>query len=239
MGILDELIGGGERRQEYDDFVNKVQQGQHDTIPATEAANRYQEVVPSLPTDQYRDSAAQAFSRPEDRPAQLGRAVPLDEERVVALRRPPILAAGGTGLFATSRPASTFRDAAGSTSIAAGPDEERGGRSRMSPSIPTAGQPDVPVSLARRPAGGGPRSRRPDPADVVLSIAAGEDAIRVGVEALDELFALVVEVADDRRSEPSARRGRGRSGRRSRSRSGTSSSPAAARAPARRRRADR
>ncbi|MFL5757101.1 MAG: hypothetical protein ACJ77N_12475 [Chloroflexota bacterium] len=69
MGILDELIGGGERRQEYDDFVNKVQQGQHDTIPATEAANRYQEVVPSLPTDQYRDSAAQAFQQlsPEQR----------------------------------------------------------------------------------------------------------------------------------------------------------------------------
>ena len=90
-----------------------------------------------------------------------------------------------------------------------------------------------------RPAGGrAARSASPRPpqprADVVAVHRAGQDAVGRRVEPLDELAALVVEVADDRRTCRRPRR-RARSARRSRPRCGRWSSPAGGRGPGPRR----
>ena len=74
MDILNELLGGGQR-QEYDDFVQRYERGAPwDDISDDEAYRRYRDVAPRLPTDQYRDSAEEAFRRlrPQQR-AEFGR----------------------------------------------------------------------------------------------------------------------------------------------------------------------
>ena len=63
MDMLNDLLGGG-RRNEYDDFVNRYEQGAPwDGINDDEALQRYQEVAPRLSDDDYRQSAEQAFDR--------------------------------------------------------------------------------------------------------------------------------------------------------------------------------
>ncbi len=71
MGLLQQLLGSG---QEYQDFVNRYDQGApYDGISGQEALNRYQQIAPQLPPDVYQQSAQEAFSRmsPQDR-MQLG-----------------------------------------------------------------------------------------------------------------------------------------------------------------------
>ena len=73
MGLLENLFGGGQR-QEYEDFVNRYDQGPPwQGISDQEAFNRYQQVAPQLPPDVYQQSAHDAFSRmaPQER-VQLG-----------------------------------------------------------------------------------------------------------------------------------------------------------------------
>ena len=63
MDMLNDLMGGG-RRNEYEDFVNRYDQGAPwDGIGDDEALERYRQVAPRLSDDDYRDSAEQAFSR--------------------------------------------------------------------------------------------------------------------------------------------------------------------------------
>ena len=63
MDMLQDLLGG-QRRQEYDDFANRYDQGAPwDGISDSEAAQRYDEISPRLSDDEYRSSAAQAFER--------------------------------------------------------------------------------------------------------------------------------------------------------------------------------
>lgn len=70
MDFLGNLMGGGDRRQEYQDFTNRYDEGPpYDRISDEEAANRYREVAPNLLEDDYRLSAREAFERmsPEER----------------------------------------------------------------------------------------------------------------------------------------------------------------------------
>lgn len=70
MDLLDRILGGPEKQTEYKDFINRFDRGSpYDSIDDREAVDRYQEVTRGLPRDQYRDSAADAFSRlsPQER----------------------------------------------------------------------------------------------------------------------------------------------------------------------------
>ena len=75
MDLLQNILGGGQQRQQYQDFVNRYEQGApYDGISDQEALSRYQQVAPHLPPDVYQESAQEAFARmsPQER-MQLGR----------------------------------------------------------------------------------------------------------------------------------------------------------------------
>ena len=70
MDLLQNLLGGGQQRQEYQDFVNRYDQGSpYDGISDQEAYSRYQQIAPQIPQDVYQESAQEAFSRmsPQER----------------------------------------------------------------------------------------------------------------------------------------------------------------------------
>jgi len=70
MGILDDLLNGGERQTQYKDFIERFGRGTpYDSIRDDEALTRYKEITPDLSRDEYRASAQDAFSRlsPEER----------------------------------------------------------------------------------------------------------------------------------------------------------------------------
>ena len=64
------MLGGGQQRQEYHDFVNRYDQAPPWTgISDREAVSRYQQVATRLPPDMYQQSAEEAFARlsPQER----------------------------------------------------------------------------------------------------------------------------------------------------------------------------
>lgn len=64
MGLLDQLLGGGQQRQDYQDFTNRYDQGApYDGYSGQEALNRYQQVTPHLSPEEYELSAEEAYSR--------------------------------------------------------------------------------------------------------------------------------------------------------------------------------
>ena len=70
MDFLNNLMGGGDRREEYRDFTNRYDEGApYDGISEEEARDRYGEVAPNLSEEDYRLSAREAFARmsPEER----------------------------------------------------------------------------------------------------------------------------------------------------------------------------
>ena len=70
MNMLEQLMGGGKRRSDWDDFVGRYDQGApYDGISDQEALSRYQQVAPQLPPDVYEASAQEAFARmsPQER----------------------------------------------------------------------------------------------------------------------------------------------------------------------------
>src|SRR6187397_3570439 len=70
MGILDELLGGGQRQKEYNDFVNRYEQGSpSEGYSDQEVLKRYGEVSHAVPPDQYAKAAQEALGKlsPEDR----------------------------------------------------------------------------------------------------------------------------------------------------------------------------
>jgi hypothetical protein len=74
MSFLDNLLGGGQQRQEFQDFTQRYDQGAPwQGISDQEAYNRFQQVAPQLPPQMYQQSAQQAFERldPQQR-MQLG-----------------------------------------------------------------------------------------------------------------------------------------------------------------------
>lgn len=63
MGMLQSLLQGG-AQQEFQDFVNRYEQGPpHEGYSGEEALNRYQQVATQLPSDQYQQVAEEAFQR--------------------------------------------------------------------------------------------------------------------------------------------------------------------------------
>jgi len=72
MGILDELLGGGQRQKEYRDFVNRYEQGHpSEGYSDQEVLKRYGEVSHAVPPDQYAEAAQEALGKlsPEERAA--------------------------------------------------------------------------------------------------------------------------------------------------------------------------
>jgi hypothetical protein len=72
MGILDELLGGGQRQRDFKDFVNRYEQGHpSEGYSDQEVVDRYREVAHAVPPDQYAQAAQEALARlsPEERAA--------------------------------------------------------------------------------------------------------------------------------------------------------------------------
>jgi hypothetical protein len=70
MGILDELLAGGQRQKEYSDFVDRYEQGHPSQgYSDQEVLKRYGEVSHAVPPDQYAQGAQEALSKlsPEER----------------------------------------------------------------------------------------------------------------------------------------------------------------------------
>ena len=72
MGILDELLGSGQRQKEYKDFVNRYEQGHpSEGYSDQEVLKRSGEVSHAVPPDQYAKAAQEALGKlsPEERAA--------------------------------------------------------------------------------------------------------------------------------------------------------------------------
>jgi hypothetical protein len=72
MGILDELLAGGQRQQEYKDFIDRYEQGDPSQgYSDQEVLKRYGEVSHAVQPDQYARAAQEALSKlsPEERAA--------------------------------------------------------------------------------------------------------------------------------------------------------------------------
>jgi hypothetical protein len=70
MGILDDLLGGGNRRNDFEDFVKRYDQGHpSEGYSDQEVVDRYREVAHAVPPDQYAQAAQEALMRlsPEER----------------------------------------------------------------------------------------------------------------------------------------------------------------------------
>ena len=70
MGILDELLGGGQCQKDYKDFVDRYEQGDpSEGYSDQEVLKRYGEVSHAVPPDQYAQAAQEALGKlsPEDR----------------------------------------------------------------------------------------------------------------------------------------------------------------------------
>src|SRR5262245_56733647 len=84
MGILDELLGGGERQKDYRDFVNRYEQGHpSEGYSDQEVLKRYGDVSHAVPPNQYTQAAIEALGKlsPEERAAF----VKILQERAAAL----------------------------------------------------------------------------------------------------------------------------------------------------------
>jgi hypothetical protein len=69
LGFLQNLLGG-QQRQQYQDFVNRYDQGHpSEGYSDQETVSRYQQVATQLPPDAYQQSSEEAFARlsPEER----------------------------------------------------------------------------------------------------------------------------------------------------------------------------
>ena len=74
MGILDELLGGGQRQKEYRDFVDRYEQGHpSEGYSDQEVLKRYNDVSHAVPPNQYTQAAIEALGKlsPQDRAAFL------------------------------------------------------------------------------------------------------------------------------------------------------------------------
>ncbi len=70
VNLLEGLLGGGQQRQQYENFANRYAEGSpYEGYTGQEAAGYYQQIAPQLPQDQYMTAAEQAAARmsPEER----------------------------------------------------------------------------------------------------------------------------------------------------------------------------
>ena len=90
MGILDELLGGGQLQKEYKDFVDRYEQGDpSDGYSDQEVLKRYGEVSHAVPPDQFAQAAQEALNKlsPEERAAFVKMLQERAAERGVTLPR--------------------------------------------------------------------------------------------------------------------------------------------------------
>jgi hypothetical protein len=72
MGILDELLGGGQRQRDFKDFLNRYEQGHpSEGYSDQEVVDRYREVAHEVAADEYTQAAQEALARlsPQERAA--------------------------------------------------------------------------------------------------------------------------------------------------------------------------
>ena len=72
MGMLEDLMGGGQRQKEYRDFVGRYEQGNpSEGYSDQEVLKRYGDVSHAVPSDQYAQAAIEALGKlsPEERAA--------------------------------------------------------------------------------------------------------------------------------------------------------------------------
>ena len=72
MGILDELLAGGQLQRQFTDFVSRYEQGHPaEGYSDQEVSERYRDVAHAVPPDQYAQAAQEALARlsPEERAA--------------------------------------------------------------------------------------------------------------------------------------------------------------------------
>jgi hypothetical protein len=70
MGILEELLGAGERQRDYSDFVKRYEQGSpSEGYSDQEVLKRYGDVAHEVPRDDYAKAAQEALARlsPQER----------------------------------------------------------------------------------------------------------------------------------------------------------------------------
>src|SRR4029078_2549766 len=70
MGMLDELLAGGQRQKEYSDFIDRYEQGHPSQgYSDEEVLKRYGEVSHAVSADQYAQAAQEGLSKlsPEER----------------------------------------------------------------------------------------------------------------------------------------------------------------------------
>ena len=70
MGILDELLGGGQVQSDFTDFVKRYEQGHPaEGYSDQEVSERYRAVAHAVPPDQYAQAAQEALAQlsPEER----------------------------------------------------------------------------------------------------------------------------------------------------------------------------
>src|SRR5262245_56549512 len=70
MGILDELLGGGQRQRDFKDFVKRYEQGHpSEGYSDQEVVERYRDVAHAVPPAQHAQAAQEALARlsPEER----------------------------------------------------------------------------------------------------------------------------------------------------------------------------
>ena len=70
MGILDDLLGSGQVKRTFEDFVNRYEQGHPaEGYSDQEVVDRYRDVAHAVPPDQYAQAAQEALGRlsPEER----------------------------------------------------------------------------------------------------------------------------------------------------------------------------
>ncbi|MBP1687852.1 MAG: hypothetical protein H6Q33_3995 [Deltaproteobacteria bacterium] len=70
MGILDELLGGGQLQRTFEDFVHRYEKGPPaEGYSDQEVVDRYRDVAHAVPPDQYAQAAQEALARlsPEER----------------------------------------------------------------------------------------------------------------------------------------------------------------------------
>lgn len=70
MSVLDELLGSGQLKRKFEDFVNRYEQGHPaEGYSDQEVADRYRDVAHAIPAEHYAQAAEEALARlsPEER----------------------------------------------------------------------------------------------------------------------------------------------------------------------------
>ena len=64
MGLLETILGSASQLQDFQGFVNRYQEGPpHEGYSGQEVLNRYQQVAPQIPAEDYERAAQEAFHR--------------------------------------------------------------------------------------------------------------------------------------------------------------------------------